>query len=118
MDPASKNRVRLWLRSERAMGAPSVPISEQFDETVLPEQSETPAQPASPAPSAMKSHPQPNPSPPPRNAAELFGAVAPAKSSGLMPPPSKEPFTSPVLATDEKRSRLQALDNNEVRGCT
>ncbi len=29
-----------------------------------------------------------------------------------------EPFTSPILSIDEKRERLSALNQNEVRGCT
>jgi uracil-DNA glycosylase family 4 len=35
-----------------------------------------------------------------------------------MPPPSVDPFSAPPLAIEEKRKRLIALDNNEVRGCT
>ena len=35
-----------------------------------------------------------------------------------MPPPSREPFTAPVLSTQQKREALAALDENEVRGCT
>lgn len=41
-----------------------------------------------------------------------------APRGGLVPPPSVEPFGAPLLAPDEKRKRLIALDNNEVRGCT
>lgn len=42
---------------------------------------------------------------------------APA-SPVLMPPPSVQPFTAPALPAEEKRVRLVALDENEVRGCT
>jgi DNA polymerase len=52
----------------------------------------------------------------------LFASVsAPndmAPRGGLMPPPSVDPFTAPSLPIEEKRKRLIALDNNEVRGCT
>jgi uracil-DNA glycosylase family 4 len=36
----------------------------------------------------------------------------------LMAPPSREAFASAVLSADEKRVRLRALDDNEVKGCT
>ena len=35
-----------------------------------------------------------------------------------MPPPATDAFTAPELPADQKRSRLIAMDNNEVRGCT
>ncbi len=34
-----------------------------------------------------------------------------------MPPPSVEPFSAPLLAGEEKRRCLAALDDNEVKGC-
>jgi len=47
---------------------------------------------------------------------DASNATAPA--GGLVPPPSTDPFTAPVLDTEERKKRLIALDNNEVRGCT
>jgi DNA polymerase len=41
-----------------------------------------------------------------------------APQGGLIPPPATEPFTAAPLTSDEKRARLLALDENEVRGCT
>ena len=41
-----------------------------------------------------------------------------APQGGLVPPPSVEPFTAPLLKPDEKIVRLKQLDEAEVRGCT
>jgi len=48
---------------------------------------------------------------------KLFGEVAPTPASGLMPPPSVEPFTAPALSSSDKKRRLIAMDETEVRGC-
>jgi DNA polymerase len=121
MDSGTKNRIRLFLRSERALGlgasvaaprdallAPrpqAIAIAEESEVDVV-----TPArdfarkiesEPLSPAMFETLSAPN-----------EM------APRGGLVPPPSVEPFTAPPLAPDDKRKRLIALDNNEVRGCT
>src|SRR5207237_3893622 len=36
----------------------------------------------------------------------------------LMPLPTAEPFTAPVLPGTQKRTRLDAMDADEVKGCT
>ena len=36
----------------------------------------------------------------------------------MIAPPACEPFDSPLLVRDEKITRLGALDEGEVRGCT
>jgi DNA polymerase len=41
-----------------------------------------------------------------------------APRGGLIPPTAAEPFEAPSLAGDEKKRRLIALQNNEVRDCT
>ncbi len=114
MDSGSKNRLRLWLRSERALGlgasvagpasgamrAKAITIEEGVEPTAL-----IPASPRKAEPTA----------------GSLAAVSAPnemAPRGGLMAPPSIEPFIAPLLAPDEKRSRLLALDDNEVRGCT
>jgi DNA polymerase len=40
------------------------------------------------------------------------------RSEGLIPSPSAPDFGSPVLGSAEKRARLIAMNENEVRGCT
>ncbi|HEV2296634.1 MAG TPA: uracil-DNA glycosylase [Tepidisphaeraceae bacterium] len=116
MDGGVKNRLRLWLRSERALGlsaslaAPPPPGmgAARVDAIVNTDDGDA----DSPADSLRESQPS----------AALYARLsAPnemAPRGGMMPPPSVEPFTAPLLVPDEKRSRLIALDNNEVRGCT
>lgn len=65
--------------------------------------------------------PRPLPSPahtPGKTAAKVAPPDPVAARAGLMPPPSVEAFTAPSLGAEEKRIRLQQLDQNEVRGCT
>jgi DNA polymerase len=40
------------------------------------------------------------------------------RGAGLVPPSTQDPFTAPLLTSEEKRLRLRELDENEVRGCT
>src|SRR5690349_10572018 len=106
MDDGAKNRLRLWLRAEKAMGLSLLPMPRDTFQTeeaqlhveVTPEQ----------APAVGEEL---------RSPAKLFGDVAPPRGSNLMPPPSVEPFTGSVLRSEEKRARLTALDANEVRSC-
>jgi DNA polymerase len=110
-----KQRVRLWLRSERAFGlqssvalprakkgwssAPNEAIADapprEADEAVTTE-------------SAARKRPF--------ERIERPNEMAPR--GGLMAPPSVEPFSAPELPVEEKQSRLIALESNEVRGCT
>jgi DNA polymerase len=39
-------------------------------------------------------------------------------SEGLIPPPTSGGFTAPPMSAEEKRARLIAMDEKEVRGCT
>ena len=52
--------------------------------------------------------------------ATLFGGDerGALKAEGLMPLPVADAFTAPPLSTEEKRRRLIAMDEIEVRGCT
>src|SRR5205085_2107939 len=93
----TKNRVSLWLRSERAFGLESVAIGVQAE-------SQTEAQ-------VVETRSDETPT----AATALFSD---APSVTLMPPPSVEPLDAPLLSTDEKKRRLIAMDNNEVRACT
>jgi uracil-DNA glycosylase len=127
MDEQSKARLRLYLRSERAMGLNAVPGGAagpaQLEENVPPADEPGPERQATASPRREPPQPKlPAKSPaqtvPPKT---LYGAgddVAMAKSEGLMPLPTDAPFSAPVLATEEKRRRLIAMDENEVRGCT
>ena len=123
MESGRRNRIRLWLRGERAFGLSAVPLPRhrQLDRT---------------GGIAMPGHPVMSDAATARRAdertinrqaqnvppAKLFsGLDAPsdiAPRGGLVPPPSVESFAAPVLPDHEKRQRLAALDENEVRGCT
>lgn len=43
---------------------------------------------------------------------------SPDNQSEPIPIPSRQPFTSPILSTGEKRQILSDMDEKEVRGCT
>jgi uracil-DNA glycosylase family 4 len=117
MDQALKNRLRLWLRSERALGlgasvaAPAASPAAARAEAIAIASDEPDCD--TPAAAASRDC-QPTPA--------MFARVAApnemAPRGGLVPPPSVEAFDAPLLAPDEKRRRLLALDDNEVRGCT
>jgi DNA polymerase len=128
MDEQSKARLRLYLRSERAMGLNAVPGA--AGQTAPEEPARAADEPEGGAPvggvsSARREPPQPKlpaESPaqamPPKTLYSAGDEAAAVRSEGLMPLPTDAPFASPVLATEEKRRRLIALDENEVRGCT
>jgi DNA polymerase len=107
MDERAKNRVRLWLHSERAFGLTSVPAPQGTEvENAVPAQVQMPVTPA--APLSGKSM---------ASETNLFGVSDIKPPPPLMPPPSVTPFEAPELSGDEKRKRLIAMDSNEVRGC-
>ncbi len=113
MDNGVKNRVKLWLRSERALGlgASVAAPAPAMERSRTPATADKGIDDLSPAISPLETGP----------AAPFANVGAPnemAPRGGLVPPPSVEPFTAPLLAPDAKRSRLIALDNNEVTGCT
>ena len=120
MNERAKARLRLYLRSERALGLNSVPLaiglvtdrSEECDEsaTKTREDRREPPQPKLPVKSPAQQAP-------PKT---LFagdpqeGLVA----EGLLPLPTADAFVAPPLSTEEKRARLTAMAEKEVRGCT
>jgi DNA polymerase len=118
MDAGAKNRVRLWLRSERALGlgasvsAPPRTATRVIEAIAIADDDRAHRESPDPALSTRENQPS----------SALFASVsAPnemAPRGGLVPPPSVDPFTAPSLPIEEKRKRLIALDNNEVRGCT
>jgi DNA polymerase len=103
---AAKARVRLWLRSERAMGLKSVPLQIGNAPPIEPP---TPREPAAPARRRADG-------PAPSMQTAFF--PTPGSQPNLMPPPTDAPLALPVLSSEEKRSRLAAMDDKEVRGCT
>jgi uracil-DNA glycosylase len=128
MDSATKNRIRLWLRGERAFGLAHVPLPgdalSQHRTTRAPAARETQSRAAAEIASPRRVDDEASvrrrasTAPPP---AVFPGAgerneIAPR--GGLVPPPSVEPFTAPLLTSEAKRARLIALESNEVRGCT
>ena len=112
-----KARARLALRAERAFGLTALPLRGG----VSAESAES-LQSRAPDPVPEPTHRQPPPSPTPAQApVDLFGRpaiVQTADQRGLVPPPSHDPYTTPVLSSQEKRLRLRELDANEVTGCT
>jgi DNA polymerase len=123
MDESAKARVRLYLRSERAMGLSAVPRVEGSPESP---DVELPFE-AAPAPTMSARREPPQPKLPAKSPAQAPASKAvvdvPGNRSalaleGLIPMPIVTGFTAPPLETDEKRRRLIAMDENEVRGCT
>ena len=129
MDSGARNRVRLWLRSEKALGLPSVARPGDAVECTLPSGGglATPAQ----ATSHDAAHddpdeltrPAPEPVAPvvlPPTSRSVPAARAPsAGPDALFAPAADQPaFSAPLLSPDEKHDRLAALNDKEVRGCT
>jgi DNA polymerase len=115
MDDTVKARMRLYLRSERARGLNAVPameISEAAEPFIISEQSvpET-AQMRTPAKPSTRSAPQPAVAQP-----VMFQASVPSPAGSHFSP--GQPFTAPLLSTEEKRQRLLSMNEKEVRVCT
>jgi hypothetical protein len=102
MSSQTTNRIKLWLRSERAMGLPSVPVPPGLE---LAPQVHAPAgeEPRRSAPPRASMAPAQPIAPPPRG----HETVAPAAHPPV--PPAAEPllmadwstpFTAPLLATE------------------
>jgi DNA polymerase len=103
----AKHRLNLWLKSEQALGLPSVPRID-FIAPAAPANLPPPSAAAAERPRAVA--PQSTPKPVPR-------APEPAVSA----PPSlivlETTYDEPVLGRDEKIKRLQELDSDYVKGC-
>jgi DNA polymerase len=104
-------RARLALRAERAFGLNQIPTPAEASEAAAPqvESSQHDAR-------DQELHPAPKATP----GSNLFGVPEPApqRSGAQLPIAPAGPFTTPELSVEEKRARLIAMDNNEVRGCT
>jgi DNA polymerase len=101
-EPAqARANARLALRAERAFGLDAVRARVVKSSTVV-------ASPIAPA------RPAPLPSP-------AKSSVAPPQAPTVTLPRAPAlpvPFTTPLLPTDQKRVRLNAMDDGEVSGCT
>jgi DNA polymerase len=120
------SRVRLWLRSERAFGLNSVRRSNvdeaNVSDTNVHEEIESGIRDTEDVSPAVKTETRARADVATATREALFAEVAKpnemAPRGGLIPPTSAEPFEAPALASDEKKARLTALQNNEVRDCT
>jgi uracil-DNA glycosylase family 4 len=101
MQQGARNRVRMWLRAERAFGLVSVAKPIEDGQPSMTEETPIDLSAAPQRPFATASAPN---------------EMAPL--GGLIPPTATVPLTQLNLSADEKSQRLIALDNNEVRGCT
>ncbi len=103
MDDGVKARVRLWLRSERAFGLGSLPAPD-FSTSSEPETGATSV--ARPEPMPVRTVVNANP--------ERLDVGKKRVGNPLCSMPE---FDSSVLATEEKKRLLEAMDNNEVKSC-
>jgi DNA polymerase len=120
MDSGARNRARLWLRSEKLFGLSQVAMPPAFDRPVSDESFEA-IEPAPAPPAASVALPSPSVTAARRAVVNLFGSEEPRPATTNLVPPAAVAavaFDSPPLSSQEKRARLIALDNNEVRGCT
>jgi uracil-DNA glycosylase family 4 len=116
LDSGAKNRLRLWLRSERALGLPAVVMGQSSAAETIPA-----ASPITPEPADNRLAPAPPPGAPvvaPATGKVVGRGAADAGAVLFAPDAAADPFTAPPLSSEERHARLIALDQNEVRGCT
>jgi uracil-DNA glycosylase len=123
MESGTKNRVRLWLRSERAFGLNAVPLPRKTQLDRIGGIA-TPRHPVQLDTTTARDADERTIDRQAQNVPlrELYGSVAAptetAPRGGMIAPPANETFVAPLLSRDEKIKRLAALDEKEVRGCT
>lgn len=106
-----RQRVKLMLRAERALGASGVPMIALENEAAIPDAAPIPR---SEAPERIAAVPTATTASPASATEALFaGAVPAAEPFG----PHRAPFESPELSKPKKIELLAALDQNEVKGC-
>ena len=117
MDAAALNRLKLWLRSEKALGLPVVAVGPAVAEeelTAPPAADECGVEDCGAATVSA-----PEPLAPVVQPPTSRGGGGPYGATDLFAPAADQPgFAAPQLSHEEKRARLVALDENEVRGCT
>jgi DNA polymerase len=117
MDESIKNRLRLWLLSERAMGLSIAgPGTWPEPSAVQPAAAASPRleQPRSAATPPI--HAVAAPIVAPRQAPDSAPAISPLAgkpASGV----ESEPFTSPILSLEDRRAFLATLDQTQVQEC-
>jgi uracil-DNA glycosylase len=104
-EQAKRNRLRLWLRGERAFGLTMIAVPRG----AMQEISAAPVPVAASEPVMPKRELKP---PPP--ASPTTDEPAPL----LIPPPSVPSFDAPLLPREQKIVRLQQMDTGEVKVCT
>jgi DNA polymerase len=118
MDAADplKHRLNLWLKSEEAMGVPSVQriyFAENAKEVGEKAQSRAAAAPSRAAPQPIA----PRVAAPPARAKEFLAGPKSSAPAGALLPVLEMPFTGPLYSRDEKIRLLNELDVSEVKGC-
>ncbi|HSV16497.1 MAG TPA: uracil-DNA glycosylase family protein, partial [Tepidisphaeraceae bacterium] len=110
MEPAVRHRLLLSLRSEQALGLRAIPrgtIEMPAEISEVPEPAPVVPRVAPPQPASRPARSEP---------AMLYGqpATPPAKPVN---PPTAPAFDAPSLTLAEKRARLAAMEEKEVRTC-
>jgi DNA polymerase len=114
LDETTKNRLRLWLRSERAMGLPSVGPAD-WTESLAPEPAiSEEAKRTTPIAREIAAPPRANTSAPARQNPIPRSEVAELSIANTT---STQPFTSPILSLPDRIVHLTTLDESQVRGC-
>src|SRR5688500_12152779 len=111
MESGTKNRVRLWLRSERAFGLNAVPLPRktQLDRVggiATPRHPVIADEPAARRADERTIDRQAQNVPPVDLYARVAAPTETAPRGGLIAPPAVEPFAAPLLSRDEKIRRL------------
>lgn len=125
MQQLSRQRLKFWLRAEKALGLTHVPASREemlapppAEETPVPPTTQQAVAPQAAAPRAAV---------PVARAAPPAAAAPPAKAAGPSLYPSlpstnlaipEPPAFGPELSASEKATALALLDESHVRGCT
>src|SRR6266849_3311134 len=118
MDPTTRARARLWLRSEKALGQEALPLRKSpraVAEKI--EKMGKPATAAAPAAKGEKSAPAPsNPAPKPVSNSSITLQQAPAAPSiDLFV--ADGPASLPALSREEKTRLLAEMEEQQVRNC-
>jgi uracil-DNA glycosylase len=117
MDGAARNRLKLWLRSEKALGLPSVAVGGRLG--LEPVAATTPADECAVEDCGGATRAAPEPLARVVLPPTAGGGGGPYGATDLFAPAADQPaFGAPPLSPEQKRARLVALDENEVRGCT
>lgn len=115
MDSGARNRVKLWLRSEKAFGLSSVALAVSAESAGQPPVADECAV----EDCGEATRDAPDPATPVVLPPTATGGGAPYGPTDLFAPAAAQPqFNAAELTAGEKRRRLVALDENEVRGCT